>query len=384
MTNEYPPFIYGGAGVHADYLSRNLAKFENVEVRSFKGKRKEQERLIVREGYELNIKDSFEKTDQKFLKTLDTIKTCVNMVYEKIDADVIHCHTWYTFFAGFIAKKIYSKPLIVTMHSLEPLRPWKAQQIGSSGYEMSLWIERLGIEAADKVIAVSNSMKVDIMNCYGVPEEKIEVIHNGIDTDEFQYTSSRKTIEKYKITGPYILFVGRLTEQKGIKYLVDAIDKIDENIYVVICAGPADTSELSKWIQAVAANNSRIILIEKMLPKDELNELYSHAQVFVCPSVYEPFGIINLEAMACETVVVASRVGGIAEVVDDEKTGLLVPPKDPIALADAVNRVFKSDELKRNFSKAAKQKIVKEFSWESIAQKTISLYKKVIKSDEIY
>lgn len=379
MTNEYPPFVYGGAGVHVDYLSKNLARFEDVEVRSFKGRARSEGRLVVREGYATD-KDEFRDANEAHVKLLSALKTCVNMAAAEVDADVVHCHTWYTFFAGFTAKKLYSKPLVVTMHSLEPLRPWKAQQLGTGGYEMSLWAERTGVQAADTVIAVSKSMKSDVVECYGIPEEKVDVIYNGIDVDEFRHTDSRMAIEKYKIPGPYVLFVGRITEQKGIRYLIEAVDGIDDGTYVVICAGPADTKELSDWLHKAVKNNRRIVLIEEMVGKDELIELYSNAQAFVCPSVYEPFGIINLEAMACKTPVVASRVGGIVEVVDDKVNGFLLPPKDPKAIANAVNGILGSRDLRERLAEAGRDKVEREFSWESIAKKTISLYQDVIKA----
>lgn len=379
MTNEYPPFVYGGAGVHVDYLSKNLARFEDVEVRSFKGRARSEGRLVVREGYATD-KDEFRDANEAYVKLLSALKTCVNMAAAEVDADVVHCHTWYTFFAGFTAKKLYSKPLVVTMHSLEPLRPWKAQQLGTGGYEMSLWAERTGVQAADRVIAVSKSMKSDVVECYGIPEEKVDVIYNGIDVDEFRHTDSRMAIEKYKIPGPYVLFVGRITEQKGIRYLIEAVDGIDDGTYVVICAGPADTKELSDWLHKAVKNNRRIVLIEEMVGKDELIELYSNAQAFVCPSVYEPFGIINLEAMACKTPVVASRVGGIVEVVDDKVNGFLLPPKDPKAIANAVNGILGSRDLRERLAEAGRDKVEREFSWESIAKKTISLYQDVIKA----
>lgn len=379
MTNEYPPFVYGGAGVHVDYLSKNLARFEDVEVRSFKGGARSEGRLVIREGYATD-RDEFRKANEAHVKLLSTLKTCVNMAADEVDADIVHCHTWYTFFAGFTAKKLYSKPLVVTMHSLEPLRPWKAQQLGAGGYDMSLWAERTGVQAADRVIAVSKSMKSDVVECYGIPEDRVDVIYNGIDVDEFRHTDSTRAVEKYKIPGPYVLFVGRITEQKGIRYLIEAVDGIDDGTYVVICAGPADTKELSDWLHEAVKHNRRIVLIEEMVGKDELIELYSNAQAFVCPSVYEPFGIINLEAMACKTPVVASRVGGIVEVVDDGLNGFLVSPKDSAAIANAVNGILRSCDLRGRLANAGRDKVEREFSWESIAKKTISLYRDVIKA----
>ena len=219
-----------------------------------------------------------------------------------------------------------------------------------------------------------------MVECYSIPEEKVDVIYNGIDVDEFRHTDSRMAIEKYKIPGPYVLFVGRITEQKGIRYLIEAVDGIDDGTYVVICAGPADTKELSDWLHKAVKNNRRIVLIEEMVGKDELIELYSNAQAFVCPSVYEPFGIINLEAMACKTPVVASRVGGIVEVVDDKVNGFLLPPKDPKAIANAVNGILGSRDLRERLAEAGRDKVEREFSWESIAKKTISLYQDVIKA----
>ena len=390
LTNEYPPHIYGGAGVHVEFLSRELAKLVDVEVRSFGDQDVDQGMLRVR-GYGLD------ETGFTVPKTLTPVFGAfarnVAMAATNVDADVVHCHTWYSHLGGITVKQAYGIPLLLTTHSLEPLRPWKREQLGG-GYDLSAWVERTAIEMADAVIAVSEGTREDVLRLFDVKPERVHVIHNGIDLDLYQKTASTDALERNGIdpTRPFVLFVGRITRQKGIVHLARAIPEIDPDVQVVLCAGAPDTKEIAvEMEQAVAAAREArpgVIWIEKMLPRDEVIELYSHAAVFCCPSVYEPFGIINLEAMACGTPVVATATGGIPEVVVDGETGLLVPleqagggsfePADPARfshdLAAAINRLISDAPLRERMAVAGRRRVEELFSWGAIAQRTVDLY----------
>jgi len=390
LTNEYPPHIYGGAGVHVEFLSRELAKLVDVEVRSFGDQDVDQGMLRVR-GYGLD------ETGFTVPKTLTPVFGAfarnVAMAATNVDADVVHCHTWYSHLGGITVKQAYGIPLLLTTHSLEPLRPWKREQLGG-GYDLSAWVERTAIEMADAVIAVSEGTREDVLRLFDVKPERVHVIHNGIDLDLYQKTASTAALERNGIdpTRPFVLFVGRITRQKGIVHLARAIPEIDPDVQVVLCAGAPDTKEIAvEMEQAVAAAREArpgVIWIEKMLPRDEVIELYSHAAVFCCPSVYEPFGIINLEAMACGTPVVATATGGIPEVVVDGETGLLVPleqagggsfePADPARfshdLAAAINRLISDAPLRERMGAAGRRRVEELFSWGAIAQRTVDLY----------
>ena len=367
-TREFPPYVYGGAGVHVEYLAAELAKLMPVEVRSFGDQEVVSDNLSVK-GFEFENTD-FDSADAKLKAVLQTLRTCVNMNIDPVDADVVHCHTWYAHFAGIVAKLCYGTPLVITTHSLEPLRPWKREQLGH-GYEASSWIEKTAIEMADAVIAVSEETKEDVLNYFDVDAEKIKVIYNGINLNEYKIKSSTGILKRHGIAldKPYVLFVGRITRQKGIIHLVNAIKHIDEDTQIVLCAGAPDTkeigAEMKSSVEAVQQKRDNVIWISDMLPKPDVIELYSHAAVFCCPSIYEPFGIINLEAMACETAVVASAVGGIKEVVVHSETGFLVPleqqkkaPFEPVSperfsadLAKAINTVVKDKQLQSKMGK---------------------------------
>lgn len=390
-TNEYPPNIYGGAGVAVEYLTRELSLLMDVEVRCF-GEQKVKLPHLKVTGYKPwagLAKDA----DKGFGKALEAVS--VNLQFCKNNtADIVHCHTWYSNLAGFFAKLLYKVPFVMTTHSLEPHRPWKREQLGGA-YDLSSWIEENAVKAADAVIAVSNGMKKDILSCYDVPASKIHVIHNGIDLAEYSRVSSTASLKKHGVDPdkPYVLFVGRITRQKGIIHLVNAIKDIDPAAQVVLCAGAPDTKEIAAEMTASVAKirktRKNVIWIPGMLPKKEIIEFYSHAAVFCCPSIYEPFGIINVEAMACGAPVVASAVGGILEVVVPGKTGLLVPfkprkdgtyePHDPKEfsrdLAAAVNKVLKSPALRKKFSVEGRRRAEAQFSWAGVAKKTYSLYK---------
>ncbi|HET7854195.1 MAG TPA: glycogen synthase, partial [Candidatus Methylomirabilis sp.] len=328
LTREYPPDVYGGAGVHVDYLSRALAKLIPVEVRTFGDQDMRAGNLVVR-GHQF-AQAVPEAAPEKFLMALQALRVCTSFAARPIDADVVHCHTWYAHFGGMLTKILYGIPLVITAHSLEPLRPWKREQLGR-GADLAAWIERSAVEAADALVAVSQDMKADILRHFRVSPEKVHVIHNGVDTEEYRPVQSRQRLHPYGIDAarPYVLFVGRVSRQKGIVHLVNAIPHIDREAQVVLCAGAPDTPEIAKELEdavrRVVATRGHVVWIRDMVDRPTAIELYSHAAVFCCPSIYEPFGIINLEAMACETPVVASAVGGIPEVVVHGETGFLVP-----------------------------------------------------------
>jgi starch synthase len=371
MTREFPPNIYGGAGVHVDYLSSRLERLMDVEVRCF-GERACQEDAFPVAGYSPWMEMS-RGSDPKLQKVLDPLSVDLAMVRDPIDTEVVHCHTWYTFFAGYLAKMLYETKLVTTVHSLEPLRPWKEEQLGS-GYVVSSWMERVGIENSDRVIAVSKEMREDVLEHFDVEPDKVVVIHNGIDLGKYRRTDDASALSQYGIEKPYVLFVGRISRQKGIMHLLDAAATIRPGVKIVLIAGTPDTKEVEEELGERVASLDNVIWINRMLPREHVIQLYSHASVFACPSVYEPFGIINLEAMACEIPVVASAVGGIPEVVVDGETGFLVPPANPDELASAINRILDSDELGRELGKAGRLRVERYFSWEAIAEQTRDMY----------
>lgn len=375
MSREYPPDIYGGAGVHVDYLSRSLARIMEVEVRCFGKARPGPEGISVKAYESWDLMDEAE--DRRLAKALAPLSVNLAMMKDTITSDIVHCHTWYTFMAGFYAKKLYGQPLVTTIHSLEPLRPWKEEQLGNA-YRLSSWMERTGVEASDCVIAVSCEMKKDILKCYNIAEEKVRVIHNGIDLDEYKRVETDTARREYGIWEDYILFVGRMSRQKGIFHLLDAVRSLPEDVQIVLCAGAPDTEEVEREVVREAAKWRNVRLIREMVPKDKIIELYSHARVFCCPSIYEPFGIINLEAMACETPVVASAVGGITEVVVDGETGFLVEPGRSDELARALVKLLRDEELARTMGKAGRQRVELFFSWDSIARQTARLYEELV------
>jgi len=391
FTNEYPPNVYGGAGVHVEYLSRALARRIAVEVRCFGEQRSDAPNLAVR-GYP-PWPGARENTDARFAGALDAFHRSLAMAKDTIDADVVHCHTWYTDMGGLLASRLWDVAFVLSIHSLEPLRPWKVEQLGN-GYHLSTWMERTAMEHADAIIAVSAQTREDVLRLFDVQPARVHVIHNGIDPEEYRPTGATDALQRNGVdpAKPYVLFVGRVTRQKGIIHLVDAIPQIDPGLQIVLCAGAPDTPEIGRemeaHIAAVRARRPGVIWIREMLPRAEVIQLYEHAAVFCCPSVYEPFGIINLEAMACETAVVASRVGGIPEVVVPEETGLLVDlalqpgtfePSDPAAfsagLAAAINRLAADPELRRQMGRRGRERVLEHFSWDAIAATTLDLYR---------
>ncbi|MCF0215181.1 MAG: glycogen synthase [Fibrobacteraceae bacterium] len=395
LTNEFPPEIYGGAGIHVKFLSKELKKLCEVEACCF-GSQNETSKNLRAQGFGEKLKDS--PTDERFKKILKPLDINLQWAGNLQKVDVVHCHTWYSHFGGVLVSRLMECPLILTTHSLEPHRPWKSEQLGNGGYNMSCWIERTAYEAADGVIAVSEGMKRDVMNLYGVPEDRVKVIYNGIDPEFYQPTFNKKILEKYGIdeSRPFVLFVGRITRQKGISQLIQAIPQINKNAQVVLCAGAPDTQELANeckhLIEEVQKTRDGVIWIQEMMQHEELRVLYSHATVFATPSLYEPFGIINLEAMSCGTPVVGSAVGGIPEIIVDGETGYLVPlkavsetnfePANPKAFqtdfANKLNTILTNPELAKKMGEVSRKRAIDVFSWKSIAKQTFDFYAECI------
>ncbi len=395
LTNEYPPNVYGGAGVHVEYLTKELLKIDNgkhqVKVICFGNQDINENKLSVK-GVSNEFKiDTKKKKHEKFLETMIN-----NVITAGIldDVDIVHCHTWYTHFAGLLSKQLLDIPLVLTTHSLEPHRPWKVEQLGKA-YNASSWIEKTAYENADGIIAVSSAMKKDVSELYNIEKDKVEVIYNGIDLEQYKPEIDKNILTKYDIdpNTPFVLFVGRITRQKGIVHLVNSIKYINEDVQIVLCAGMPDTKEIEIEMKnavdlAKEETKNNIIWIPEMLPKPDIIKLYSMATVFVCPSVYEPFGIINLEAMACKTPVIASEVGGIPEIIIHGKTGLMVPIEfsktdefsleNPIKFekdfAKAIDNLLKSPEKIKEMGENSRKRVEDIFSWKSIAEKTIRFY----------
>ena len=393
ITREYPPYVYGGAGVHVEYLSRELAKKIEVEVHCWGDQASDQGMLHVRGAKPW---DALAATQQKFKTAIEALSLNLLQLDGLSSIDLVHTHTWYASMAGFLAKKLYGIPFVLTTHSLEPLRAWKAEQLGA-GYAMSSWMEKSAMLDADAIIAVSQGTKADILKAYPeVDPKRIHVIYNGIDLAEYQKTDDVSALRAYGVDPeqPYVLFVGRITRQKGVTHLVEAIRYMPKHTQVVLCAGAPDTPEIAAEMRAkveeARQQNPNVIWIEKMVTKAETIQLYSNAAVFCCPSVYEPFGIINLEAMACRAPVVASATGGIVEVVVDGETGCLVPfAADPVTsfplhpevfardLAAKVTELLADPAKRARFGEAGRQRVEEKFAWSAIADQTIGLYRQL-------
>jgi starch synthase len=368
LTREYPPEVYGGAGVHVEYLARELANLVNLTVHCQGADRPG---AVAHRPWELLDTAN---------ATLQTISTDLSMAANVGAADVVHSHTWYTNLAGHLASTLYGIPHVMTVHSLEPLRPWKAEQLGG-GYALSSWCERVAVESATAIIAVSNGMRDDVLATYPeIDEESVHVIRNGIDTEQYAPDEGTDVLAQYGISpsSPTVAYVGRITRQKGLPVLLRAAELLPAEVQLVLCAGQADTEELSAevthLVNHLRDSRSGVVWLNGMLPKHEIIQILSHATVFACPSLYEPLGIVNLEAMACGTAVVGSSVGGIPEVVADAQTGLLVPPGDPATLAEALTSLVTDPARATAMGQLGRQRVTAEFSWASIAAQTSALY----------
>ena len=372
LTREYPPEVYGGAGVHVTYLARELAPLVDLTVHCQGADRPD---AVAHRPWDL-LADAN--------PALQVISTDLSMTAAVTSAQLVHSHTWYANLAGNLAAMLYGIPHVMTMHSLEVLRPWKAEQLGG-GYHLSSWCERVSATAADAVIAVSDGMRSDIRTAYPeIPAERIHVIRNGIDTTEYAPDPGTGVLEKFGVdlARPYVIFVGRITRQKGVPVLLRAASGLVPEAQLVLCAGAPDTPELlaevTELVDGLRASRSGVLWIPEMLPKPEVIQLLTHATVFAIPSLYEPLGIVNLEAMACETAVVGSRTGGIPEVVADGETGLLVPPGEPEPLAEALNALLRDPDRARAMGQAGRKRAVAEFGWPAIAAQTAALYAKLV------
>ncbi|MFD8671694.1 glycogen synthase [Streptomyces seoulensis] len=376
LTREYPPDVYGGAGVHVEFLARELAGLVDLEVHCWG----EGRGVGVVRHRPWPVLDGSNDA-------LRTFSVDLSMAAALQGSDLVHSHTWYAGLAGHLAKLLYGIPHVTTAHSLEPLRPWKAEQLGG-GYALSSWAERTAIESADGVIAVSGAMRDDILACYpALDADRVHVVHNGIDTALYRPDPGTDALRRHGIDPecPYVLFVGRITRQKGVPQLLRAVREIDPGTQVVLCAGAPDTPEIDREFRdrfhELGAVRSGVFWIPQMLPRAEVVQLFTHAAVFVCPSVYEPLGIVNLEAMACGTPVVASRVGGIPEVVDDGRTGLLVDTDGDFEgnLARALDSVLADPAAARRMGEAGRARAVGEFGWDAVARRTAGLYEEIRK-----
>jgi alpha-maltose-1-phosphate synthase len=390
LTREYPPEIYGGAGVHVEYLSRELARLVEVGVHCFGAPR---ESDLVAGAYRPWEAIGSAAPHDAALRTLS-----VNLVMAAgvTGADVVHTHTWYANFGGHLAKLVHGIPHVATTHSLEPRRPWKAEQLGG-GYALSCFCERTSLEAADAVIAVSSAMRDDVLACYpSIDPGRVVVVHNGVDTDEFRPDPGLEALHRLGIDPdrPSVVFVGRITRQKGIEHLLAAAAAIDPAAQLVLFPSAPDTAEVGREMRARAAeldeSRGSVLWLEEVIPRPELIQVLTHATVFVCPSVYEPFGLVNVEAMACGTAVVASSIGGLPEVVADGETGLLVPFEAAVGgnpadagrfaadLAGAINQLLADPEAARTMGAAGRARVLERFSWPAIAARTVDVYRSVL------
>jgi alpha-maltose-1-phosphate synthase len=386
MTREYPPEVYGGAGVHVEYLARELRAFEDVTVHAWGTGD------VPHAAWDALAGDAPE------LAALRAVSIDLTMAAKAKGADLAHSHTWYANLGGHLAKLIHGIPHVATVHSLEPLRPWKEEQLGG-GYRLSSFCERTALENADAVIAVSNGTRGDILRVYpNIDPDRVHVIYNGIDTAEYAPDPNTDVLERHGIDPgkPSVVFVGRITRQKGVQYLLEAAKAFDSSAQLVLCAGSADTPELGaeveRRVDELKATREGVFWIEQMLPKPDVIQILSHATVFACPSIYEPLGIVNLEAMACEAAVVATATGGIVEVVVDDETGFLVPidpgddgtgaPRDPAKFAadfaERVNALIADPAKAAQFGKAGRKRAVEAFAWPAIAEQTSALYRDLV------
>jgi alpha-maltose-1-phosphate synthase len=379
LTREFPPEVYGGAGVHVEYLARHLAPLVDVTVLCQGARRPDPPGIRVRAfgGWP----DLAGAND-----ALLTMSTDLAMAAATEGSDIVHSHTWYANLAGHVASLLHGVPHVMTCHSLEPLRPWKAEQLGG-GYALSSWCERVAVESAAAVVTVSEGMRSDVLACYpAVDPKRVHVIHNGIDPEQYRPDTGKDVLARYGIEPgrATVAFVGRITRQKGLPVLLRAAAALRPSAQLVLCAGAPDTPELADevtgLVEGLRAARDGVVWIPGMIDKSEVAQILSHATVFACPSVYEPLGIVNLEAMACGTAVVASRVGGIPEVVEDGETGLLVPPDDPARLAEAINALLDDPARAGAMGRAGRARAVAHFGWPAIAARTVDLYTDLLTS----
>ncbi|WP_127357355.1 glycogen synthase [Actinacidiphila soli] len=383
LTREYPPDVYGGAGVHVEFLARELRALTDLQVHCWAGSGESGDDSVFRHEAAAELAGANE--------ALRSLSVDLSMAAALTGRDLVHSHTWYANLGGHLAKLLHGIPHVMTAHSLEPLRPWKAEQLGG-GYALSSWAERTAIEAADAVIAVSHGMRADILDCYPTLDPaRVHVVHNGIDTRLYRPDPGTDALRAHGIdpARPYALFVGRITRQKGVPHLLRAARHLDPATQLVLCAGAPDTPAIDREFRDLVTElrelRDGVIWIPEMLPRPEVVQILTHAAVFVCPSVYEPLGIVNLEAMACGTAVVASAVGGIPEVVEDGDTGLLVPyeEKDPAgfetALAAAVNTVVADPATAARMGEAGRERAAREFGWDAVARRTVRVYEEILK-----
>jgi alpha-maltose-1-phosphate synthase len=375
LTREYPPEVYGGAGVHVTYLARELAPLVDLTVHCQGADRPD---AVAHRPWDL-LADANQ--------ALQVVSTDLSMAAAVGSTQLVHSHTWYANLAGHLAAMLYGIPHVMTMHSLEALRPWKAEQLGG-GYAVSTWCERTAASSAAAVVAVSDGMRADIMAAYPeISPERIRVIRNGIDTSEYHPDPNTDVLERYGIdqARPYVIFVGRITRQKGVPVLLRAASGLIPEAQLVLLAGAADTpeqlAEVTELVDGLRATRSGVFWIPEMLPAREVIQLLTHAAVFACPSIYEPLGIVNLEAMACGTAVVGSRTGGIPEVVAEGETGLLVPVGEPEPLAAALNTLLRDPDRAEAMGQAGRKRAVAEFGWPAIAAQTADLYAELVHSE---
>ena len=376
LTREWPPDIYGGAGVHVEHLVAELRKKITVDVHCFGEPRSD----ATAHAVPASLSDAN--------AAIQTLGVDLEMVNSTAGVELLHSHTWYANLAGHIGALLHGVPHVLSAHSLEPLRPWKEEQLGG-GYRVSSWVERTAYEAASGIIAVSHGMRADVLSAYPmVDPAKVHVVHNGIDTHVYRPDPGTDVLDEYGIDArqPYVLFVGRITRQKGLVHLLNAARRFDDGVVLVLCASSPDTKEIGEETSAAVdqlraeRGESSVLWIQEQVMRTKLIQLFTHALAFVCPSIYEPLGIVNLEAMACETAVVASAVGGIPEVVVDGATGLLVPydAAEPrafeVAFADAVNNLAADPQRARAMGAAGRARAVSDFAWDAIADRTIAVY----------
>ncbi|MER5978172.1 glycogen synthase [Streptomyces sp. NPDC001857] len=392
LTREYPPDVYGGAGVHVEFLARELRELVDLDVHCWGEGSAKDKAAGVRRHRPWSALDGANDA-------LRTFSVDLAMAAALEGRELVHSHTWYANLAGHLAQQLHGVPHVVTAHSLEPLRPWKAEQLGG-GYALSGWAERTAVEAADAVIAVSGAMRDDILGCYpALDPERVHVVHNGIDTALYRPDNGTDALSRIGLDPdrPFVLFVGRITRQKGVPHLLRAARRIDPAAQVVLCAGAPDTpeidSEFRELFEELSRSRDGVHWIPRMLPRPDVIQLLTHAAVFVCPSVYEPLGIVNLEAMACGTPVVASRVGGIPEVVEDGVTGVLIPPDGVDAvhgaadggasfeagLVAALDAVLGDPGRARRMGEAGRVRAVEQFGWDAVARRTVRLYEEILK-----